>query len=316
MDISIEQVVALLKHRCRALSCDEPLDDAGLLSGDPAACMRILRFLFTRFSEALWEHLAAHGHAFHAGMTDVQLATAIIAAWDLVSNVRLPAHVTAAVLLAQDRGQTDRLLFTLQSTQACCEKHLELAAASRRSRASSVGSEASAGDVRAPAFSADDALDIPRALISAREEVPLTDAAPVEMERRDTMEWMLEAYREQLAALDSNSDDSAGRDAKPLVGGDEPQSSGWEETMLIHEVEEGQATASAASTVELMSPAATLTGATDGHDELVQQAADRAQQAGFVRPVGVAAHQLPPHRRPQGSWGVDEHGEHVFVNAP
>ena len=316
MDISLEQVVALLKHRCRALSYDEPLDDAGLLSGDPAACMRILRFLFTRFSEALWEHLAAHGHAFHAGMTDVQLATAIIAAWDLVSNVRLPAHVTAAVLLAHDRGQTDRLLFTLQSTQACCEKHLELAAASRRSRASSVGSEASAGDVRAPTFSADDALDIPRALISAREEVPLADAAPVEMERRDTMEWMLEAYREQLAALDSNSDDSAGRDAKPLAGGDELQSGGcWEEMMLIHE--EGQATASAASTVELLSSAETLTGATDGHDELVQQDADRAHQARFVRPVGVAAHQqLPPHRRPQGSWGVDEHGEHVFVNAP
>ena len=76
--LNMQQAIALLKHRCQLIGFDRPLDEEGLLAGSAASCTSVIRFLFTRFSEALFDHLGEKGITFDDRMSDEQLADASV----------------------------------------------------------------------------------------------------------------------------------------------------------------------------------------------------------------------------------------------
>ena len=116
--LSREQAAGLLKYRCRLISCDIDIDDAALSAGEPAACIPIMRYVFTHFSQALDDFLKKTGHNFHRRMTDAQLVEAILHAWPVLSPHAPVALATAPKIVQKGAWGTDRLLFTLQCAVA------------------------------------------------------------------------------------------------------------------------------------------------------------------------------------------------------
>jgi len=124
--LSLDQTIELLKWRCKSIGYDEDVDEAGIRAGTPLACLRILRFVFCNFSEALAEHLDANGLDFDEDMPDGKMVEDIIRAWSFVSPQPLLGSVSADKMLAGGTWTHDRLLFTLQCIFVCTEKHAEL----------------------------------------------------------------------------------------------------------------------------------------------------------------------------------------------
>lgn len=124
--LTLEQTIGLLKWRCKAIGYEEDIDELGIRSGAPSACLRILRFVFCNFSEALAEHLEANDLDFDEDMEDEAFVHHILRAWSLVSPQALLGSVSAEKMLASGTWATDRLLFTLQCIFVCAEKHGEL----------------------------------------------------------------------------------------------------------------------------------------------------------------------------------------------
>ena len=127
--LDIEQAAALVSFRCKLIAYENDIDEAKLKLGEPCACIPILRYVFSNFSEPLFEYFESSGHQFPSGSTDRQLVSSILRVWNLLSPDRLlPATVTAAKLLKPGCFGLDRLLFTLQCILICCKKHCELVA--------------------------------------------------------------------------------------------------------------------------------------------------------------------------------------------
>jgi hypothetical protein len=185
--LTLEQTIGLLKWRCKAIGYEEDIDESGIRSGAPSACLRILRFVFCNFSEALAEHLEANNLDFDEDMGDEAFVDHILRAWSLVSPQALLGSISAEKMLASCTWANDRLLFTLQCIFVCAEKHGELV----RNNLEVIHDDTWWKDVDSAGGS------------MARHSVNGGEHA-------DVFAWMKEVYREQLDAVNHPEEADAG----------------------------------------------------------------------------------------------------------
>lgn len=184
--LSRAQAAALLKHRCQLMSFDEDIDDGALGRGATTACLPILRFLFTRFSEALDHFFCESGHVFHDDMTDEELVGMLLRAWCLLSPRKPLGAATVSKVLLDGEWGTDRLLFTLQCVLVCCQMHRSLVAKSDEEW------------IR---------RDMSWTESSPQQQFDVHPDNGTESEReRSTLAWMVQAYREQMDSLTTSEE--------------------------------------------------------------------------------------------------------------
>lgn len=238
--LSREQAAGLLKYRCRLISCDIDIDDAALSAGEPAACIPIMRYVFTHFSQALDDFLKKTGHNFHRRMTDAQLVEAILHAWPVLSPHAPVALATAPKIVQKGAWGTDRLLFTLQCVLVCAQKHHEIVSE--------------------------------REVAYIRDGINWTDTTPqqqfhthplmgTDSERaRSTYAWMAEAYREQMAGLKGSSPTASSAVHDPNRGTANQQA--WIERMLA-----SAPTSSGSSATSSSASNSSATASAGGHEQ-------------------------------------------------
>jgi len=197
--LSLDQTIELLKWRCKSIGYDEEVDEAGIRAGTPLSCLRILRFVFCNFSEALAEHLETNGVDFDEDMADSKMVEDIIRAWSFVSPQPLLGSVSAGKMLAAGTWAQDRLLFTLQCIFVCTEKHAELV----KKNLNELNDDAWWKDDEKPASS------LPRHSVDAGEH-------------KDMFSWMREVYVKQLDSVNKPDGGDAGA----------VQQAAWVEAML------------------------------------------------------------------------------------
>ena len=180
--LGVEQAAALLIHRCQIIAYDDDIDEIALCAGGPQACLPILRYLFTRFSEALAETCEAAGCLFSPEMTDAELIDGIIHVWPTISPADPSlGDVTVAKILQPNAWGVSRLLFTLQCVLVCCRAH-----------------------DRSVARQDAEWLDgIEWTNTSPQQQFDQHRADPVSESQqvRSAVAWMAEAYREQLESV-------------------------------------------------------------------------------------------------------------------
>ena len=236
--LGLEAGIALLKHRCRLINFDEAIDEAGIHQGDPIACTSIIRYLFTRFSQALSEHLDHVSCHFDEAMSEELLIDKVIGAWPFIATERtrsLGRGITSKNVLA--RGYAiDRLLFTLQCIFVCTEKHRVLVRHNSRGLDHPRGCSARPDELERNVWD-ESVAHSPKFLSPAAQSVNDTSA------EEDTVRWMIRAYREQLSAVvdapaggDSAGGDSAGGDSAAGAGnlngcGSPPDPESWLPTL-------------------------------------------------------------------------------------
>jgi len=172
--LSLDQTIDLLKWRCKLIGYDEDVDVEGIRLGVPQACLRILRFVFCNFSEALTEHLELHELDFEEDMEEEEFVEKVLCAWEHVSPQALLGSITTEKVLASGNWINDRLLFTLQCIFVCTEKHTELVKANLEAATSP-----SWWDIT------EIANDEPRKVVAGSQH-------------NDVFEWMKEVYKQQL----------------------------------------------------------------------------------------------------------------------
>jgi hypothetical protein len=206
--LSRDQAAALLRYRCEVIAFEDDIDDMALRAGAPAACVPILRYCFVNFSEALDDFFRAAGHTFDEGMTDEELVAEIIHVWSLLSPHKPIGAVSVAKVLRPDVWGTDRLLFTLQCVLLCSNKHRALVAQSEEEWLQSGLSWTSTNPQQQ----------------FGPEHHPLVGT---ESEReRSMVAWMAEAYREQMATVETSK-------TMPIDGAAEQQA--WVDRLLQNE---------------------------------------------------------------------------------
>ena len=180
--LGVEQAAALLIHRCQIIAYDDDIDEIALRAGGPQTCLPILRYLFTRFSEALAETCEAAGCLFSPEMTDAELIDGIIHVWPTISPADPSlGDVTVAKILQPNAWGVSRLLFTLQCVLVCCRAH-----------------------DRSVARQDAEWLDgIEWTNTSPQQQFDQHRADPVSESQqvRSAVAWMAEAYREQLESV-------------------------------------------------------------------------------------------------------------------
>jgi len=191
--LSMEQAAALLKHRCKQIAYDDNLQESELAGGSPEACIPVLRYLFTGFSEALNDCFEKAGHHFHEGMSDEELVSGIFDVWQLLSPSHPLGAATVDKVLHPHEWCAARLLFTLQCVLICGRKHDAL-----------VGENEQAW----MASGMDWTSTSPQQQF---EDHPLvgTDS----QRERSTLAWMAQAYAEQMATLGTANDGAAEQQA-------------------------------------------------------------------------------------------------------
>lgn len=207
--LGAEQAAALLVHRCRLIAFEDDIDEIALRHGDPSACLPILRYLFTGFSEALSDMCDAAEHNFSADMSDAALLGGIIGVWPMLSPEQPSlGSVTVAKLLQPNAWGLDRLLFTLQCVFVCCRAHAE--AVSQQDAALFAGIE---WTNTSPQQQFDDHPNQ-----NGTESQRLASAVA----------WMAEAYREQLNSVGGEAaatlGPSASQNVPPVATVIQPQS--------------------------------------------------------------------------------------------
>ncbi len=180
--LGVEQAAALLVHRCRIIAYEDDIDEIALRAGGPQACLPILRYLFTGFSEALADVCEAAGCSFSIEMTDAALIDGIIRVWPTISpNEPSLGAVTVAKMLQPNEWGVSRLLFTLQCVLVCCRAH---DAAVKRQDAEWLAS------VEWTNTSPQQQFEDRRVHVGSESQ-----------NMRSAVAWMAEAYREQLDSV-------------------------------------------------------------------------------------------------------------------
>lgn len=184
--ISLEQTVALLKHRCAIVHYDEPLHDDEIRTGSPKSCLPIVRFLFVRFSQVLAQHLEDNGHHFKDEMSDAELMHTVLQSWSLVSPHPQLGSLTVEKLLCHGSWNIDRLLFVMQCLLVCSEKHRAL---TQRK------------------IPHEESFFVASSLPFGQSDVKRPFSGPArELDGSSTMQWMADVYREQLNSLEQPVD--------------------------------------------------------------------------------------------------------------
>ena len=211
-ELSREQAAALLKYRCQLISFEGDLSDKALNAGEPSACLPILRYVFTHFSQSLDDFFRRSGHSFSYRMPDQQLVEAILGVWGLISPHAPLGGATIRKVLQKGAWGTDRLLFTLQCVLLCAQKHRDLIA------------------------------KVEAAWL--RDGINWTDTSPqqqfdtypligTESEReRTTYAWMAEAYREQMHDVPSAASSPAGSPDRRAFANGTAEQQKWIERIL------------------------------------------------------------------------------------
>ena len=183
--LGAEQAVSLLIYRCRQIAYDDQIDEDALCRGEPRACIPILRYLFTGFSEALSHTCERAGYRFSPTMSDPELLEAIIGVWStLAPDQAALGGVSVAKLLQSGSWGVDRLLFTLQCVLVCSQAHTKAIAQQ---------------DVAWL-----DGIDWSNTSPQQQFNEHPTHVGTESQQIRSTVAWMAEAYREQLNSLDSS----------------------------------------------------------------------------------------------------------------
>ena len=180
--LGAEHAVALLLYRCKLIEYNGEVDRTALLAGEPNACLPILRYLFTGFSEAFAKACDEAGTHFSRDMTDRELINAIFRVWPHL-NPQEPSigEASANKFLCNDAWHLDRLLFTLQCILMCCRVHCEHVA---RHDASWLN-------------------DIEWTNTSPQQQFSDHPTIGTESEQmRSTTAWMVKAYRQQLDSIE------------------------------------------------------------------------------------------------------------------
>ena len=121
----MDQACLLLRHRCSLIAFDERLDMDALKNGSTIPCIKVLRYLFLRFSEALSIYLEEENCHFDGSMSDTLFLQSVIDSIHILSSRPGALNWAADKLLSPGLG-LERLLFTLQCIFLCAEKHREL----------------------------------------------------------------------------------------------------------------------------------------------------------------------------------------------
>jgi hypothetical protein len=180
--LGVEQAAALLIHRCQIIAYDDDIDEIALRAGGPQACLPILRYLFTRFSEALAETCEAAGCLFSPEMTDAELIDGIIRVWPTISpDDPSLGDVTVAKILQPNAWGISRLLFTLQCVLVCCRAHDRAVA---RQDAEWL-----------------DGIEWTNTSPQQQFDQHRADPGSESQQVRSAVAWMAEAYREQLESV-------------------------------------------------------------------------------------------------------------------
>ena len=205
--MTLEQSASLIKDRCATIRCDVDISEDELCSGNPSGCVSILRFLFTRYSAGLSEHLIKHGHKLDASMSDVDLLAGILAAFPIVS-ARPAGRASVDRLLSTTDWVADRLLFTLHCIMACTQKASELASidqvATARARLATEGTGRSGlhGDSHHQANSRSgnfsDGTTVRRKVFDDS-----SLAAQMDNSMLSTRHWVAQKMRDQLQTVDN-----------------------------------------------------------------------------------------------------------------
>ena len=232
--LSMNEVAELLVHRCKLIAFEDDIDLDGLRAGTPAACLPILRYLFSGFSEAVADFFYENGHEFRSDMSDEQLVERILSVWSVLSPQRPVGDVTVAKFLQPGAWGTDRLLFTLQCVAVCCQKHREVVAEDDEAWLQS--------GIDWTSTSPQQQFD----------ERPLVGTESQQL--RSTVAWMAEAYREQMESLGHSSCADVG-------GADEQQA--WIERMRHNALDEGSVSCGSCSTSCVTIPAVEAAEPTD-----------------------------------------------------
>jgi len=181
--LSLDKTVALLQRRCALVGYDEVLDKNALRAGSALPCMRVLRFLFLRYSELLVRHVEAQGVLFWDEMSDDELVRGMFAAWPLMSPGQTPPPSLNKETVAALGGGWHLLLLTLECMRvcACCHQQLIQEETARTPQTQS-GSTCHTSSMQSP----------------NQEQMTTEDNISPSM-----MRWMAEAYTEQLRSIDS-----------------------------------------------------------------------------------------------------------------
>lgn len=181
--LGADQAAALLAHRCRLIAYEDDIDEAALRAGELHACLAILRYLFTGFSEALTEFCRASGECFSVDMTDRQLIGGVLGLWHVLSPQQPDlGNLTVDKMLQSEAWGMDRLLFTLQCVFVCSKIHIDLISQRESAWLHGVGWTNT----------------------SPQQQFDDHPAVGTESQKlRVTVAWMAQAYREQLDSLDS-----------------------------------------------------------------------------------------------------------------